>query len=96
MQSDGQRQLLGAFVRARREGLPAPEPGRRRRTPGLRREELAARAGIGVTWIAWIEQGREVRPSADTLARLAGALRLTGAERAYLFTLAGRADPDNP
>ncbi|HEX7871813.1 MAG TPA: helix-turn-helix transcriptional regulator [Sphingobium sp.] len=96
MQSDEQRQLLGAFVRARREGLPPEEPGRRRRTPGLRREELAARAGIGVTWVAWIEQGREVRPSADTLARLCGALRLTGAERAYLFTLAGRADPDNP
>ncbi|HEX7858261.1 MAG TPA: helix-turn-helix transcriptional regulator [Sphingobium sp.] len=96
MQSSEQRELLGAFVRARREGLPPEEPGRRRRTPGLRREELAAQAGIGVTWVAWIEQGREVRPSADTLARLAGALRLTDAERAYLFTLAGRADPDNP
>lgn len=96
MQNDEQRELLGAFVRARREGLPPEEPGRRRRTPGLRREELAARAGIGVTWVSWIEQGREVRPSADTLARLAGALLLTEAERTYLFTLAGRADPDNP
>lgn len=95
MQTADQRQLLGAFVRARREALPPSEPGRRRRTPGLRREELAAQAGIGLTWIAWIEQGRDVRPSADTLARLARALHLTGAERAYLFALAGRADPDN-
>lgn len=96
MQTEEQRRLLGAFVRARREGLPPQEPARRRRTPGLRREELAASAGIGVTWIAWIEQGRDVRPSADTLGRLADALRLTRAERVYLFTLAGRADPADP
>jgi len=96
MPSEEQRQLLGAFVRARRAGLRPDEPGRRRRTPGLRREELAARAGIGVTWCAWIEQGRDVRPSADTLSRLAHALRLTQAERAYLFELAERHDPDNP
>lgn len=96
MQTLEQRQLLGAFVRARREGLRPEEPGKRRRTPGLRREELAARAGIGVTWCAWIEQGREVRASAETLARLADGLKLTPAERNYLFELAGRRDPKNP
>ncbi|MCE7798365.1 helix-turn-helix transcriptional regulator [Sphingobium sufflavum] len=94
MQSDDQRRLLGAFVRARREALQPEERGRRRRTPGLRREELAARAGIGVTWCAWIEQGREVSVSAHSLSRLAEALHLTRAERAYLFELAGRHDPD--
>jgi transcriptional regulator with XRE-family HTH domain len=87
------RRLLGAFVRARREALRPETPGTRRRTPGLRREELAARAGIGLTWVAWIEQGREVRPSAETLARLATALCLTRAERDYLFELAARRDP---
>jgi transcriptional regulator with XRE-family HTH domain len=96
MQSDDQRRLLGAFVRARREALQPDERGRRRRTPGLRREELAARAGIGLTWCAWIEQGRDVSASAHTLSRLADALHLTRAERAYLFELAGRHDPDNP
>jgi len=98
MDNPEHRRLLGAFVRARRESL-VPEvsgPGRKRRTPGLRREELAQRAGIGVTWISWIEQGRDVRPSAETLARLAGALHLGPAERAYLFELAGRADPAHP
>jgi transcriptional regulator with XRE-family HTH domain len=87
------RKLLGEFVRARRESITPDEPGRRRRTPGLRREELAARAGIGITWVSWIEQGREVRASAETLARLAHGLHLTRAERVYLFTLAGRHDP---
>lgn len=96
MQTADHRRLLGAFVRARREALQPDEATRRRRTPGLRREEVAARAGIGVTWCAWIEQGREVRPSADTLSRLAGALRLSRAERAYLFELAERHDPENP
>jgi transcriptional regulator with XRE-family HTH domain len=91
------RALLGAFVRARREGLAAPiDAGRRRRTPGLRREELAARAGIGVTWVAWIEQGRDVGVSAETLGRLSAALELNRAERAYLFELSGRRDPESP
>jgi transcriptional regulator with XRE-family HTH domain len=69
-------------------------PGARRRTPGLRREELAERAGIGATWCAWIEQGREVNASPRALARLATALALTRAERAYMFELAGRRDPE--
>ena len=96
MMGQEQRKLLGAFVRARRESIAPDAPTRRRRTPGLRREELAARAGIGVTWVAWIEQGREVRASAETLARLADGLGLTRAERAYLFTLAARHDPADP
>ena len=93
--TDAERQaLLGAFVRAHRERTaPDPRPGRRR-TPGLRREELAARAGISATWYAWIEQGRDVRVSPYALGRLAEALQLSRAERAYLFELAGRRDPD--
>jgi len=94
MQMDEQRGLLGAFVRARRESMAPAGPLRRRRTPGLRREELADLAGIGTTWVAWIEQGRDVRPSAPTLARLAVALRLSRAERDYMFALADRRDPD--
>jgi len=96
MTTPEQRRQLGDFVRARREATVSPEQTRRRRTPGLRREELAAEAGIGVTWIAWIEQGRDVRPSANTLSRLAAGLHLSRAERAYLFDLAGRHDPENP
>lgn len=92
-----QRRELGAFVRAQREklspaavGLPA---GTRRRVRGLRREEVAQLSGLSVTWYTWIEQGREVSVSPATLARLADALRLTRAERAYLFELAGTRDP---
>ena len=92
------RRELGEFLRAHRERLqPAMvglERGRRRRTPGLRREELAALAGVSATWLAWIEQGRDVQVSASALMRLARALRLSAAERAYLFGLAGRTDPD--
>ncbi len=89
------KRLLGQFVRAHRERLPAPAAGRRR-TPGVRREELADRAGISATWLTWIEQGRDVQASADALRRLAEALDLTAAERAYLFDLAGRRDPRGP
>lgn len=94
MLDDDQRRLLGEFLRAHRERLAPEQPAGRRRTPGLRREELAARAGISATWCAWIEQGREVQASPHTLGRLASALRLTRAERAYLFDLAGRRDPE--
>jgi transcriptional regulator with XRE-family HTH domain len=96
MRDEEQRRLLGRFVRSHRERVAPDLPVRRRRTPGLRREELAARAGIGVTWCAWIEQGRNVCPSPETLARLAVALALTAAERTYLFELAGRRDPEAP
>src|SRR5271168_3884223 len=70
-----------------------PAAAGRRRTSGLRLEELAALAGISVTWCAWIEQGRPVQPSPEALARLARALNLNPAERAYMFKLAGRVDP---
>ena len=92
-----QRRLLGAFLRARREALaPArvrlPDGGRRR-TPGLRREEVAQLSGFSTTWYTWLEQGRDVAPSDAALARLATALQLNAAERAYLFELTRRRDP---
>ncbi|MFG1477452.1 helix-turn-helix transcriptional regulator [Xanthobacter sp. V4C-4] len=94
------RAALGAFLRAHRERLDPRALGiadlRRRRTPGLRREEVAQRAGLSATWYSWIEQGREVSLSAPAVARLARALELTPAERAYVFDLAGRRDPDPP
>ena len=89
-----QRRLLGAFVRAHRERNQPTAAAGRRRTSGLRREELAARAGISVTWCTWIEQGRPVQASPEALGRIAHALALTRAERAYLFELAGRLDPE--
>jgi len=91
---------LGDFIRAHRERL-TPEaaglpPGNRRRTPGLRREEVAQLCGVSPTWYTWIEQGRPVSASPDALARIAIALRLTRAERAYLFELAALRDPAEP
>src|SRR5581483_5250237 len=65
-----------------------PDNGGRRRTPGLRREELAALAGVGVSWYTWLEQGRDINPSPDVLDALARALRLDSAERRTLFALA--------
>jgi transcriptional regulator with XRE-family HTH domain len=94
---DRQREL-GEFVRARREKLsPAAfglATGKRRRTPGLRREEVAQLCGLSVTWYTWLEQGRDMSLSPAALARLAKALRLGRAERAYLFELAQKRDPD--
>lgn len=94
------RAELAAFLRARRMrpspaavGLP---PGMRRRTPGLRREEIALLAEVGTTWYTWLEQGRAVRPSVEVLESLAGALRLDAAERRHLFHLADRPLPDRP
>jgi transcriptional regulator with XRE-family HTH domain len=87
------RTELAAFLRARRErispadvGLP---PGTRRRTAGLRREELAQLAGVGVTWYTWLEQGRPINASVQVLDAVATTLRLDQAERAHLFRLAG-------
>jgi transcriptional regulator with XRE-family HTH domain len=94
MGDSDQRRQLGEFVRTHREQLHPGAIVGRRRTPGLRREELAARAGISTVWCAWIEQGREVQASPKTLSRLAAALALSKAERARLFELAGRPDPD--
>lgn len=91
------RRILAAFIRAHRESLPPPVKATgRRRTPGLRREELAEAAGVSVTWITWLEQGRDVAASVTTLTRLAEALQLTPAERASLFDLAGKRDPAGP
>ncbi|MBK6971439.1 MAG: helix-turn-helix domain-containing protein [Sterolibacteriaceae bacterium] len=91
------RKELGEFLQAARSrqapeafGFPA---GSRRRTQGLRREEVAQLAGISPTWYTWIEQGRPVNVSADALERLAQGLHLTRGERAYIFELAGRRDP---
>jgi transcriptional regulator with XRE-family HTH domain len=90
---------LGAFIRSRRLRGDPESVGfstGRRRTPGLRREELAQLAGVSVTWVTWIEQGRVASVSAPTLLGLARALRLSAAEREYLFRIAGRADPAPP
>ncbi len=65
----------------------------RRRTPGLRREEVAQLASIGTSWYVWLEQGRDVHPSAQVLESLAQALRLTPNERRHLFLLAGQSLP---
>jgi transcriptional regulator with XRE-family HTH domain len=87
---------LGDFLRSRRTrlnpkavGLPT---GRRRRTPGLRREEVAELAGIGVDWYIRLEQGRSVSPSVTTVDSLARALRLTKVEHAHLRQLTQHAD----
>jgi transcriptional regulator with XRE-family HTH domain len=99
MSSEPQSRLLGDFLRARREALqPDPGPARRqrRRTPGLRREEVALLCGISPTWYTWIEQGRTGAVSPATLVALAQGLQLTPAERAYLFAIAGRLDPSPP
>ena len=94
---DKRRVELGEFLQAiRKRGTPEQfgfPAGIRRRTKGLRREEVAQLAGISATWYTWIEQGRDVNMSADALIRLAQALKLTRTERAYLFDLAGRRDP---
>src|SRR5476649_1990899 len=83
--------LLGSYLKARRAKLdPAALgfPPERRRTPGLRREEVAQRANISPTWYTWLEQGRGGAPSATVLNRLASALMLTESEREHLFMLA--------
>ena len=92
--------LLGDFLRARRDRL-RPEDfnlpsGVRRRAPGLRREEAAQLCGISPTWYTWIEQGRTTAVSVQALNAIASGLRLSRAERAYLFELAARADPVPP
>jgi transcriptional regulator with XRE-family HTH domain len=95
----GQRRRLGAFLRASRERLSPAEAEiqggpARRRTPGLRREEVAQLAGLSPTWYTWLEQGRDISVSPKGLAGIAEALHLTAAERGYLFELARKRDPD--
>lgn len=85
---------LGAFLRDRRARLPpAPGADSRRRTPGLRREEVATRAHVSVTWYTWLEQGRGGPPSDEVLERLAGALALDSADREFMFLLAQQRPP---
>jgi transcriptional regulator with XRE-family HTH domain len=90
---DHERRELGDFLRARRGRLTPESVGlprhRRRRTPGLRREEVAELAGIGVDWYIRLEQGRPVTPSLSTIDALARALRLTELEHQHLRALAG-------
>ncbi|MFJ5638835.1 helix-turn-helix transcriptional regulator [Streptomyces sp. NPDC093223] len=91
------RSELAVFLRSRREritpeqvGLPH---GTRRRTPGLRREEVAQLSAVGVTWYTWLEQARDIQVSVQVLDALARTLLLDASERAHLFQLAGAADP---
>lgn len=92
--SNDPRRELAAFLRAHRERLQTPRQTGRRRTPGLRREEVAERARMSTTWYTWLEQGRQVSLSPAALARVAAALTLSPAERRYLFDLARRRDPE--
>jgi transcriptional regulator with XRE-family HTH domain len=93
------REELADFLRTRRASLQPEDVGLpnggRRRTPGLRREEVALLAGVGTTWYTWLEQGRDVRASLDVLDALSRALRLTPAERTHLVLL-GRGEEPPP
>jgi len=100
LMNETRRQLIAEFLRARRAritpqmaGLPSQA---RRRTPGLRREEVAVLAGVGASWYTWLEQGRNMNPSPQALARLARVLQLERDETGYLFELAGHAAPRQP
>jgi len=88
---------LGNFLRSQRENTSPEKLGlpiaARRRTKGLRREEVALLSGISTTWYTWIEQGREIVVSAQTLANIASTLQMKSVERDYLFRLAQQSDP---
>ncbi len=92
MDEKARREALGAFLRTRRARLQPSDVGlpvrNRRRTPGLRREEVAELANIGVSWYTLLEQGQDVHPSREVLSNLARALRLNTAEERHLFLLA--------
>ncbi|GHH86996.1 DNA-binding protein [Streptomyces sulfonofaciens] len=96
-ESEVRRSELAGFLRSRRERI-APEQvglprGARRRTPGLRREEVAQLAAVGVTWYTWLEQARDITVSVQVLDALARTLMLDTSERSHLFSLAGAVDP---
>jgi transcriptional regulator with XRE-family HTH domain len=90
--SDARRTELADFLKHRRAQVTPESAGLeangRRRTPGLRREEVAQLAGVGLSWYTWLEQGRDIKPSPQVLDALARALRLDAAERAHVFHLA--------
>lgn len=97
--SPEQRHELGAFLVSRRARIHPEDfglPKGTRRTPGLRREEVAMLAGVSVSWYTWLEQGREIQPSAETLQRIAKVLRLDRAESSHLFALSPREQPRVP
>lgn len=100
MIDDERRKELADFLRTRRARLAPTEVGlpltARRKTVGLRREEVAQLASVGVTWYTWLEQGRDIHVSAQVLDSLAQALRLSAEEKAHLFLLAGQAPPPPP
>jgi len=89
--SGTQRRQLIEFLKGCRGGLTPAQVGlpetNRRRTPGLRREDVAALAGVSVTWYTWLEQGRDIQVSADVLERISSTLRMSPDEREYLFAL---------
>ncbi|NKQ53391.1 helix-turn-helix domain-containing protein [Amycolatopsis sp. K13G38] len=91
------RRELAAFLRSRRERITPEQVGLpvagRRRTPGLRREEVAQLAGVGVTWYTWLEQGRDINASEQVLDAVARTLHMDPHERAHLYTLAGTVAP---
>ncbi|MCP2293994.1 Helix-turn-helix domain-containing protein [Nocardia amikacinitolerans] len=91
------REQLRDFLRTRRARLTPGDVGLiaagKRRTPGLRREEVAMLAGVGVSWYTWLEQGRDIKVSAEVLDAVGRALRLTEPERAHLYVLAGLNPP---
>src|SRR5258708_15634608 len=94
------RTELAGFLRSRRAALSPQDVGLpdgvRRRTPGLRREEVATLAEVGVTWYTFLEQGRPIKMSADALQRVGDALRLGPDEIRHLFLLADRPPPSPP
>lgn len=94
---DARKEQLSEFLRSCRGRLTPSVVGLpdrvRRRTPGLRREDVAALAGVSVTWYTWLEQGRDIQVSADVLERICETLRLTGTEREYLFALVQNRPP---
>ena len=91
------REQLSDFLRTRRARLTPADVGMaaggRRRTPGLRREEVAALAGVGVSWYTWLEQGRDITVSTAVLDAISTALRMTEPERAHLYLLSGLNPP---
>lgn len=94
---DAHERALGTFLRSRRErlspqsvGLPGAEY---RRTPGLRREEVAALSGMSLTWYTWLEQGRHIKVSRQVLSALARTLQLSESEQLHMYRLAGEVPP---
>jgi transcriptional regulator with XRE-family HTH domain len=88
-----QRKELASFLRSRREATDPRDvgliPGKQRRTPGLRREELAQLSGVSVTWYTWLEQGRDIGVSRNVIDSLARVLKISTTERDHLYTLTG-------